>query len=260
MRSPEQGGGGTTILLCKWFRCGVWEDSCAPGTQGRVVGRENHPHPLLSPSMHGERSQSSPACCTELLHTRIYCPHGPRWGGTRWLRHPEPFRGGFLGPLPFFSARRDSGGGAARGWSRGRSIHTQAGGLNRSRNEAPQHQQRGPTAPRASEERGHLAGVVGQDADGVLGPAAQQAQHGVLLQRDTAAGGSQAARTLPDSSTPLGKPEPELGPAPDPPIAIGPRRIEFHPPLGPHFPGAHFPAFKQPNGKCAREEGWEAPR
>lgn len=124
----------------------------------------------------------------------------------------------------------------------------------------PQHQQRGPTAPRASEERGHLAGVVGQDADGVLGPAAQQAQHGVLLQRDTAAGGSQAARTLPDSSTPLGKPELEPGPAPDPPIAIGPRRIEFHPPLGPHFPGAHFPAFKQPNGKCAREEGWEAPR
>lgn len=40
----------------------------------------------------------------------------------------------------------------------------------------------------ALEERGHLAGVIGQDADGILGPAAEQAQHGVLLRWDKRGG------------------------------------------------------------------------
>lgn len=53
----------------------------------------------------------------------------------------------------------------------------------------------------ALEERGHLARVIRQDADGILGPAAEQAQHGVLLRWDKRGGGGAAIAMVCHSPT-----------------------------------------------------------
>lgn len=225
---------------------------------------------------------AAPSCytLTFIAHTD---PFGAARGGCATLSH---FRVGFWAPslssVQGGLGRRCSTGLKQRTQHPASGVHhIQAGDLIRSRNEAPQRQQHGPTAPRgrrgagpgavpghrrASEERGHLAGVVGQDADGVLGPAAQQAQHGVLLQRDTAAGLSGCSVPPRLLQHRWGNPSRgrHLIPACNRTAADC---VSSPPPPGPRFPGAHFPAFScrmgnvpgRRAGKC--ESGAEtAPR
>lgn len=46
-----------------------------------------------------------------------------------------------------------------------------------------------------SEQRGHLARVVRQDADGILSTAAEQAQHGIFLGEGKGGAGKRGAAT-----------------------------------------------------------------
>lgn len=77
-----------------------------------------------------------------------------------------------------------------------------------------------------SEEWGHLARVVRQDADRVLGAAAQQAQHGVLLEQNTVQEGG-SGHAIPSLHH---QRKPELGPTPDPRLQSDRRGLHFTPP------------------------------